>query len=91
MSGDDILLDNFLAMCAATRCDARCRCGWYSAWRLVHVRRMRDTAVVRVSDDFYPRNPSSSHPHIAACAYNGLFLSAIAHVSPSLLRCLLYG
>ena len=44
--------------------------------------RMRDTAVVRVSDDFYPRNPSSSHPHIAACAYNGLFLSAIAHVRP---------
>ncbi|CAL8470414.1 g9956 [Coccomyxa elongata] len=41
--------------------------------------RMRDTAVVRVSDDFYPRNPASSYPHIAACAYNGFFLSAIAH------------
>ena len=36
--------------------------------------------MVRVSDDFYPRNPASSHPHIAACAYNGFFLSAIAHV-----------
>lgn len=44
--------------------------------------RMRDTAVVRVSDDFYPRNPASSYPHIAACAYNGFFLSAIMHVSP---------
>ncbi|EIE27114.1 raffinose synthase [Coccomyxa subellipsoidea C-169] len=41
--------------------------------------RMRDTAVVRVSDDFYPRNPASSYPHIAACAYNGFFLSAIMH------------
>ncbi len=48
----------------------------------MRARRMRDTAVVRVSDDFYPRNPASSHPHIAACAYNGLFLSAIAHVRP---------
>jgi raffinose synthase len=37
---------------------------------------------VRVSDDFYPRNPASSYPHIAACAYNGFFLSAIMHVSP---------
>ncbi len=42
--------------------------------------RMRDTAVARASDDFYPRDPTSSHPHIAACAYNTLFLSAILHV-----------
>jgi raffinose synthase len=41
---------------------------------------MRDTAVARASDDFYPRDPTSSHPHIAACAYNTLFLSAILHV-----------
>ena len=41
---------------------------------------MRDTAVARASDDFYPRDPTSSHPHLAACAYNTLFLSAILHV-----------
>ena len=42
--------------------------------------RMQHTAVARASDDFYPRDPTSSHPHIAACAYNTLFLSAILHV-----------
>ena len=36
--------------------------------------------MARASDDFYPRDPTSSHPHIAACAYNTLFLSAILHV-----------
>ena len=48
---------------------------------------MQETAVARVSDDFYPRNPASSYPHIAACAFNGFFLSAILHVRalPSLL------
>ena len=45
--------------------------------------RMQETAIARVSDDFYPRNSSSSHPHIAACAFNGFFMSAILHVSPS--------
>lgn len=45
---------------------------------------MQETAVARVSDDFYPRNPSSSHPHIAACAFNGFFMSAILHVSCSI-------
>jgi len=43
--------------------------------------RMQEMAIARVSDDFYPRNPSSSHPHIAACAFNGFFMSAILHVS----------
>lgn len=39
---------------------------------------MRDTAVVRASDDFYPRNPASSHPHIASCVFNSLYIGAIA-------------
>lgn len=33
--------------------------------------------MARASDDFYPRDPASSHPHIAACAYNSLFLGAL--------------
>lgn len=40
--------------------------------------RMRDTAVVRASDDFYPRNEASSHPHVAACAFNSVFIGALA-------------
>uniref|UniRef100_A0A7R9V2S5 Alpha-galactosidase n=1 Tax=Chlamydomonas euryale TaxID=1486919 RepID=A0A7R9V2S5_9CHLO len=39
--------------------------------------RMTNTAVARVSDDFYPREPASSSPHIAACAYNSVFMSAL--------------
>ncbi len=35
--------------------------------------------MVRASDDFYPRNPASSHPHVAACAYNSTFLAGILH------------
>lgn len=38
---------------------------------------MRDTAIVRASDDFYPREEASSHPHIAACAYNSLFFGPL--------------
>lgn len=38
---------------------------------------MTNTSVARASDDFYPRDEASSHPHIAACAFNGLFLSAL--------------
>lgn len=38
---------------------------------------MMHTAVARASDDFYPRDPASSHPHIAACAYNSLFIGAL--------------
>lgn len=40
-------------------------------------RRMSATAVARASDDFYPRDPASSTPHIAACAYNSLFIGAL--------------
>ena len=39
--------------------------------------RFSRTAVARVSDDFYPRDPASSTPHIGACAYNSLFLGAL--------------
>ena len=38
---------------------------------------MKHTSVARASDDFYPRDAASSHPHLAACAFNGLFLSAL--------------
>ncbi len=34
--------------------------------------RMRETAVARASDDFYPRDQASSQPHVAACAYNSV-------------------
>lgn len=30
-----------------------------------------------MSDDYYPRDPASSTPHIGACAYNGLYLGAL--------------
>lgn len=39
--------------------------------------RMHRTAIARASDDFYPRDPASSHPHLAACAFNSLFLSPL--------------
>jgi raffinose synthase len=35
------------------------------------------TPVARASDDFYPRDPASSTPHLAACAYNSLFMGAL--------------
>ncbi|CAL4945019.1 unnamed protein product [Urochloa decumbens] len=34
----------------------------------------RQTAVVRASDDFYPRDPASHTVHVASVAYNTLFL-----------------
>jgi raffinose synthase len=42
-----------------------------------NIYQMRDTALIRASDDFYPREAASSNPHVAACAYNSLFLSQI--------------
>ena len=41
------------------------------------LRRFRDTAVARASDDFYPREEASSSPHVGACAFNSVFLSAL--------------
>lgn len=37
----------------------------------------KQTAVVRASDDFYPREPVSHTIHIAAVAYNSIFLGEI--------------
>lgn len=34
----------------------------------------KQTAIVRASDDFYPRDPVSHTIHIAAVAYNSVFL-----------------
>lgn len=39
--------------------------------------RFSDTAVARVSDDFYPRDPASSSPHLAACSYNSLLMGVL--------------
>jgi len=30
-----------------------------------------------VSDDFYPRDPASSSPHLAACSYNSLLMGVL--------------
>ncbi|KAK9820373.1 hypothetical protein WJX72_009606 [[Myrmecia] bisecta] len=42
-----------------------------------NIYRFTNTAVARASDDFYPRDPASSHPHVGACAFNSMFLSAL--------------
>eukprot|EP00892_Ulva_mutabilis_P009614 jgi/Ulvmu1/7024/UM033_0083.1 len=42
-----------------------------------NIYQMRDSALMRVSDDFYPREPASTTPHVSACAFNSLFLSVI--------------
>jgi len=39
--------------------------------------RMTGSALVRASDDFYPRDPASSAGHLAACAHNSVFLSGV--------------
>lgn len=39
--------------------------------------RFSRTAVARVSDDYYPRDPASSTPHIGACAFNSVYLGAL--------------
>lgn len=39
--------------------------------------RFSRTAVARVSDDYYPRDPTSSTPHIGACAFNSVYLGAL--------------
>ena len=38
------------------------------------MRSSKQTAVVRASDDFYPRDPVSHPIHIASVAYNSVFL-----------------
>eukprot|EP00891_Asterochloris_glomerata_P005278 jgi/Astpho2/5278/e_gw1.00074.14.1_t len=39
--------------------------------------RMRETAVARVSDDFYPTDSASWTSHIPICSYNSLFMGAL--------------
>ncbi|MEW5310275.1 MAG: hypothetical protein WDW38_002088 [Sanguina aurantia] len=39
--------------------------------------RMKDTAVARASEDFWPNDESSSRPHIAQNAYNSLFMAPL--------------
>ncbi|XP_048431958.1 probable galactinol--sucrose galactosyltransferase 2 isoform X2 [Pyrus x bretschneideri] len=39
----------------------------------------KQTAVVRASDDFYPRDPASHTIHISSVAYNTLFLGEFMH------------
>ena len=43
--------------------------------------RMRETAVARVSDDFYPTDSASWTSHIPICSYNSLFMGALIQVS----------
>lgn len=37
------------------------------------------TAMARVSDDFFPRNPASWTAHVVACAYNSLFMGEVVY------------
>ncbi|KAL3533801.1 hypothetical protein ACH5RR_007322 [Cinchona calisaya] len=39
----------------------------------------KQTAIVRASDDFYPRDPASHTIHISSVAYNSLFLGEFMH------------
>ena len=41
--------------------------------------------MARASDDFYPREEASSSPHVGACAFNSVFLSALVQVRTGLL------
>jgi raffinose synthase len=43
-------------------------------WRDKLIGSSKQTAVVRASDDFFPRDPASHTVHIAAVAYNSVFL-----------------
>ncbi|KAF6256659.1 raffinose synthase or seed imbibition protein Sip1-domain-containing protein [Scenedesmus sp. NREL 46B-D3] len=40
--------------------------------------RMTSSNLARVSDDFYPHLPASHAPHVAVCAFNSLFMGAVA-------------
>ena len=44
---------------------------------------MEDTAVARVSDDFYPLDSASWSTHIGVCAYNTLYMGALIQVPGS--------
>lgn len=42
--------------------------------------RMENTAVGRVSDDFYPTDAASWTSHLGICAYNSLFMAPLVQV-----------
>ena len=42
--------------------------------------RMENTAVARVSDDFYPTDAASWTCHLGICAYNSLFMAPLVQV-----------
>lgn len=44
---------------------------WFYVYDFLSSKR---TAVIRASDDFWPRDPASHTIHIASVAYNSLFL-----------------
>lgn len=43
--------------------------------------RMENTAVARVSDDFYPTDAASWSSHLGICAYNSLFMAPLVQVT----------
>ncbi len=44
---------------------------------------MENTAVARVSDDFYPTDAASWSSHLGICAYNSLFMAPLVQVPVS--------
>ena len=42
---------------------------------------MENTAVARVSDDFYPTDAASWSSHLGICAYNSLFMAPLVQVN----------
>ncbi len=44
---------------------------------------MENTAVARVSDDFYPTDAASWSSHLGICAYNSLFMAPLVQVPAS--------
>ena len=88
MLGDEFFLAvglNFPAISSTPRCKARkpVQDPLYISANLAipslqNIYRWRDTAVSRASDDFYPPDKASHKPHLVACSYNSLFLSALA-------------
>lgn len=45
--------------------------------------RMEDTAIARVSDDFYPLDSASWSTHIGVCAFNTLYMGTLIQVGSS--------
>lgn len=63
-------------------------------WYGLEIFSVKRTAVIRASDDFWPRDPASHTIHIASVAYNTVFLGEFMqpdwdmfHVSKQTLIC----